>query len=165
MVYACRCRPAMEDILLIDDDVELCEVLTEYLARYEFRVQAVHRGDSGLEAARHRAWPMILLDVMLPGMDGFEVLKQIRTFSQGQRDVAHCPWRRCRPHRRPGDRRRRLSAQTLQPTRTSGPHPGDTPATRRRNADRSGESRSSPSTIWCLTAPRARSRRQAVRSI
>src|ERR1700760_4980178 len=73
----------MEDILLIDDDVELCEVLTEYLARYDLRVHAVHRGDSGLEAARQRPWPMILLDVMLPGMDGFEVLKEIRTFSQG----------------------------------------------------------------------------------
>ena len=73
----------MEDILLIDDDIELCEMLTEYLARYDLHVHAVHRGDAGLEAARHRAWPMILLDVMLPGMDGFEVLKQIRTFFQG----------------------------------------------------------------------------------
>lgn len=73
----------MEDILLIDDDVDLCEMLTEYLARYDLRVHAVHRGDSGVEAARRREWPMILLDVMLPGMDGFEVLKQIRTFSQG----------------------------------------------------------------------------------
>ena len=71
----------MEDILLIDDDVELCEMLTEYLGRYDLRVCAVHRGDSGLQAARSRPWPMILLDVMLPGMDGFEVLKQIRTFS------------------------------------------------------------------------------------
>jgi len=74
---------SMEDILLIDDDVELCEVLTEYLGRYDLRVHAVHRGDTGLEAARRRDWPMILLDVMLPGLDGFEVLKQIRTFSHG----------------------------------------------------------------------------------
>jgi DNA-binding response OmpR family regulator len=71
----------MEDILLIDDDMELCEMLTEYLARYELRVNAVHRGDTGLEAARSRNWPMILLDVMLPGMDGFEVLKQLRMSS------------------------------------------------------------------------------------
>lgn len=71
----------MEDILLIDDDVELCEMLTEYLGRYELRVSAVHRGDQGLEVARSRSWPMILLDVMLPGLDGFEVLKQIRGFS------------------------------------------------------------------------------------
>lgn len=71
----------MEDVLLIDDDIELCVMLTEYLGRYGFRVSAVHRGDAGLEAARRRSWPMILLDVMLPGLDGFEVLKQIRTFS------------------------------------------------------------------------------------
>lgn len=71
----------MEDVLLIDDDIELCAMLTEYLGRYGFRVAAVHRGDAGLEAARRRSWPMILLDVMLPGLDGFEVLKQIRTFS------------------------------------------------------------------------------------
>ncbi len=73
----------MEDLLLIDDDMDLCQMLTEYLARYGFHVHAVHRGDQGLEAARSRAWPMILLDVMLPGMDGFEVLQRIRTFSSG----------------------------------------------------------------------------------
>jgi DNA-binding response OmpR family regulator len=73
----------MEDILLIDDDTGLCEMLTEYLGRYGLRVSAVHRGDTGLDAARSRVWPMILLDVMLPGMDGFEVLKQLRTFSAG----------------------------------------------------------------------------------
>ncbi|SNS72622.1 two component transcriptional regulator, winged helix family [Granulicella rosea] len=71
----------MEDILLIDDDVELCQMLTEYLGRYELRVNSIHRGDTGLQIARSRSWPMILLDVMLPGLDGFEVLKQIRTFS------------------------------------------------------------------------------------
>ena len=73
----------MEDILLIDDDIELCEMLTTYLGRHDLRVSAVHRGDDGLEAARSRAWPVILLDVMLPGKDGFEVLKEIRTFSTG----------------------------------------------------------------------------------
>ena len=73
----------MEDVLLIDDDEELCEMLIEYLGRYDLRVHAVHRGDTGLQAARSRTWPMILLDVMLPGLDGFEVLKQIRTFSKG----------------------------------------------------------------------------------
>lgn len=71
----------MDDVLLIDDDIELCAMLTDYLGRYGFRVSAVYRGDTGLEAARRRSWPMILLDVMLPELDGFEVLKQIRTFS------------------------------------------------------------------------------------
>ena len=72
----------MEDILLIDDDVELCDMLTEYLGRYDLRVRAVHRGDAGLEVAKGRQWSMILLDVMLPGLDGFEVLKQIRANEQ-----------------------------------------------------------------------------------
>jgi two-component system response regulator CpxR len=73
----------MEEVLLIDDDVELCEMLTEYLGRYDLHVSAVHRGDEGLQTARSRHWDMVLLDVMLPGLDGFEVLKQIRTFSAG----------------------------------------------------------------------------------
>ncbi len=71
----------MEDILIIDDDVELCSMLTEYLAKHGFRVRAVHRGDTGLGVAQQRPWALILLDVMLPGMDGFEVLKRIRSDS------------------------------------------------------------------------------------
>lgn len=71
----------MEDILLIDDDVELCSMLTDYLGRYGFRISSVHRGDTGLMAAREQAWSLVLLDVMLPGMDGFEVLKQLRSVS------------------------------------------------------------------------------------
>jgi two-component system response regulator CpxR len=71
----------VEDILLIDDDVELCSMLTEYLGRYGFRIVSVHRGDTGLRTARERPWALILLDVMLPGMDGFEVLKQLRAVS------------------------------------------------------------------------------------
>jgi two-component system, OmpR family, phosphate regulon response regulator OmpR len=72
----------VEDILLIDDDVELCSMLTEYLGKNGFRVKTAHRGDLGLRAAQQRPWAMILLDVMLPGMDGFEVLKRIRAESQ-----------------------------------------------------------------------------------
>ena len=68
----------MEDILLIDDDVELCSMLTEYLGRYGFRVMAVHQGDSGLKAALEKNHALVLLDVMLPGMDGFEVLRRLR---------------------------------------------------------------------------------------
>lgn len=72
---------SLGDVLLIDDDVDLCVMLTEYLSRYGFNVVSAYRGDAGLETARRGAWAMILLDVMLPGLDGFEVLKQIRTFS------------------------------------------------------------------------------------
>jgi two-component system response regulator CpxR len=71
----------MDDILLIDDDVELCSMLTEYMGRFGFRITAVHRGDTGLTAALEKPFAMVLLDVMLPGMDGFEVLRRIRTAS------------------------------------------------------------------------------------
>ena len=71
----------MEDVLLIDDDVELCSMLTEYLAKHDFRVRSVHRGDTGFTVVQQRPWAMILLDVMLPGIDGFEVLRRIRAES------------------------------------------------------------------------------------
>jgi len=68
----------MENVLLIDDDVELCSMLTDYLGRHGFHITSVHRGDTGLKVAREKPWALVLLDVMLPGMDGFEVLKQLR---------------------------------------------------------------------------------------
>jgi two-component system response regulator CpxR len=71
----------VEEVLLIDDDVELCAMLTEYLGKNGFRVKTAHRGDTGLKAAQQRPWALILLDVMLPGMDGFAVLKRIRAES------------------------------------------------------------------------------------
>jgi DNA-binding response OmpR family regulator len=72
---------AVDDILLIDDDTELCSMLTEYLGRYGFRITAVHRGDIGLKTALDKPFALILLDVMLPGIDGFEVLRRIRATS------------------------------------------------------------------------------------
>ena len=72
----------MERILLIDDDLELCSILRGYLARYGLEVITENNGDSGLRTALSGDFRLILLDVMLPGMDGFEVLRRLRTSSQ-----------------------------------------------------------------------------------
>jgi len=65
-------------LLMIDDDTGLCELLTEYLAAQGFDVQSVHDGEQGLKLALSNDYALILLDVMLPTLDGFEVLKQLR---------------------------------------------------------------------------------------
>ncbi|MEJ2465740.1 MAG: response regulator transcription factor [Candidatus Thiodiazotropha sp.] len=71
----------MTKILLIDDDVALCELLTEYLASEGFTVDSVHTGPDGVSRATAESWDAVVLDVMLPGMNGFDVLKQIQTHS------------------------------------------------------------------------------------
>jgi len=68
----------MNEILLIDDDHELCSSLTDYLTKHGFQVEAVHEGRLGLEAARNCPDAVVLLDLMLPDLDGFEVLRQLR---------------------------------------------------------------------------------------
>jgi two-component system, OmpR family, response regulator CpxR len=68
----------MEQILIIDDDVALCELVTEYLEPLGFKVDSVHRGDAGAEQALAGKYSIVILDVMLPGLNGFEVLRSIR---------------------------------------------------------------------------------------
>jgi two-component system response regulator CpxR len=68
----------MRSILLIDDDAELCAVLKEYLTEYGCRVSTVHDGASGLHRALEDKHDLIVLDLMLPLLDGFEVLRQLR---------------------------------------------------------------------------------------
>jgi len=68
----------MRKILLLDDDVELCELLREYLASENFAVEFAHDGAGGLVRALEKDFDMMLLDVMLPGRNGFEVLRELR---------------------------------------------------------------------------------------
>jgi two-component system response regulator CpxR len=68
-------------ILLIDDDVELCSLLGELLKREGFDVQMEHDGVKGLERARSGQFDLVVLDVMLPRLDGFDVLRQLRKSS------------------------------------------------------------------------------------
>jgi two-component system, OmpR family, response regulator CpxR len=69
-------------VLLIDDDVELCALLNEFLKREGFTVETENEGRRGLEHALAGDADLIILDVMLPGMDGFEILRQLRQKSR-----------------------------------------------------------------------------------
>ncbi|MBI1175843.1 response regulator [bacterium] len=68
-------------ILVVDDDQKLCRLIGDYLKPMGYSVEAVHTGPDGVERALEDDWEAVILDVMLPGMDGFEVLKQIRVRS------------------------------------------------------------------------------------
>src|ERR1700692_2563963 len=72
----------MERILVIDDDVELCTLVGEYLQAEGFVVESVHDGESGLQRASAGGYLLVVLDVMLPGINGFEVLRRIRAKSR-----------------------------------------------------------------------------------
>jgi two-component system response regulator CpxR len=72
----------MDRILVVDDDVELCALVEEYLTAEGFSLQAVHDGERGLQAAQTNEFALIVLDVMLPGINGFEVLRRIRSVSK-----------------------------------------------------------------------------------
>ncbi|HLA76042.1 MAG TPA: response regulator transcription factor [Vicinamibacteria bacterium] len=68
-------------VLLIDDDEALNALLTEYLGRFGFSVRAVARPDEGLRALKADPPDIVVLDVMLPGMDGFAVCRKVRETS------------------------------------------------------------------------------------
>src|SRR6476620_8381385 len=72
----------VERILVIDDDVELCSLVSEYLRPEGFQVEAVHDGKTGLARAVSGEHLLIVLDVMLPGLNGFDVLRRIRDGSR-----------------------------------------------------------------------------------
>lgn len=72
----------MNRLLVIDDDIELCELLTDYLSGEGFDVRTVNHGEQGAVQALAEDYALIVLDVMLPGMNGFDVLRKIRETSK-----------------------------------------------------------------------------------
>lgn len=72
----------MNKILVVDDDTELCELLTDYLKPEGFQVEAVHESSEGIRRALSGEHSLVVLDVMLPGMSGFDVLREIRSGSR-----------------------------------------------------------------------------------
>lgn len=71
----------MARVLIVDDDVELCRLLAERLSTEGFAIEAVHDGPHGLERALSGAYALVVLDLMLPGMGGLDVLRRLRTQS------------------------------------------------------------------------------------
>jgi two-component system response regulator CpxR len=69
-------------VLVVDDDRELVRLMDEFLREHGFETAAAHNGPDGLKAALSGACDLVLLDVMMPGFDGFEVLRRLRAESQ-----------------------------------------------------------------------------------
>jgi two-component system OmpR family response regulator len=72
----------MYRVMLVEDDARLAELVTEYLSGYEFEVQQVARGDQALARFGEIAPDIVVLDLMLPGLDGMVVCRQLRAISE-----------------------------------------------------------------------------------
>ena len=70
--------PQTKSVLVIDDDASLCALMQDFLSPYGCEVEAAHDGRRGLARAFDKQFDLIILDVMLPVIDGFEVLRQLR---------------------------------------------------------------------------------------
>jgi two-component system response regulator CpxR len=68
-------------LLIIDDDRDLCRLIKDYLEPLGYEVSAAYNGSDGLQRALAETWSAIILDVMLPGLNGFDVLKRLRVKS------------------------------------------------------------------------------------
>lgn len=71
----------MDRVLLVDDDVQLCKLLAERLSTEGFTIETVHDGALGLERALSTEYALVVLDLMLPGMGGLDVLRRLRKVS------------------------------------------------------------------------------------
>jgi DNA-binding response OmpR family regulator len=69
-------------LLLIDDDERLCRLLRDYLQPFGYTIDAVHNGAEGLSRALSGSYAAVILDVMMPGMNGFDALRELRSRSR-----------------------------------------------------------------------------------
>ena len=137
----------MSKILLVDDDVELSTMLGEYLEQEGFGVGIRHDGEQGAAEALSGGYDMVVLDVMMPRLNGVEALRRIRA----ERDAgAHADrqGRRRGSHHRTGAGRRRLCPQALHAARTGRPHPRHPAPQRQRTAAASGVMVVGPLSLW-----------------
>ncbi len=70
-----------QNLLLVDDDIKFCRLISDYLHRYGYVVSFAHEGKTALKMMMEGSWDAVILDVMLPQMDGFEILRRIRETS------------------------------------------------------------------------------------
>lgn len=73
--------PEPMQLLIVDDDIKYCRLISEYLSRHDFVVSFVHDGAQALQSAVSKPWDAIILDIMLPGMSGYEILRKLRESS------------------------------------------------------------------------------------
>lgn len=78
----------MIQVLLIDDDVELAELMRDVLTSYSIELHAVHSPNEGFVALEEKQYDIVLLDVMLPEMNGLQMCSKIRYSNAGYRDVS-----------------------------------------------------------------------------
>src|ERR1700744_4047622 len=71
----------MDRVLMVDDDVKLCGLLAERLSSEDFAIEAAHDGLQGLERALSKEHALVILDLMLPGIGGLDVLRRLRAQS------------------------------------------------------------------------------------
>jgi DNA-binding response OmpR family regulator len=69
-------------VLIVDDDKKFCRLLSEYLEPFGYETAAAHTGTDGAERAISEAWHAVILDMMLPGLNGLQVLQKIREVSE-----------------------------------------------------------------------------------
>ncbi|GAB1260833.1 response regulator [Aurantivibrio plasticivorans] len=68
-------------ILIVEDELELAHILQEYLQQSGFSTEIIDRGDAAIEAIQSKNWELILLDLMLPELDGIEICRRVRNYS------------------------------------------------------------------------------------
>ena len=72
----------MEKILIIDDDVQLSKLIEEFLDTFNYEITIMHEPEPALEFLQKNTMDLVILDIMLPGIDGFQALRKIREDSQ-----------------------------------------------------------------------------------
>ncbi len=111
----------MPKILVVDDEASIVNLLTSYLKAEGYEVYTAADGPTGLKAAKAFKPDVIILDIMLPGLDGLEVLARLRREFGCLRHLIDRPHRGDGQDHRAFGRRRRLRHQTVQPAGTDGP--------------------------------------------